>query len=520
MVTNEYSHILAIDMSANTCLNDVGTTRFLVKEEIARNRPKLIFVLLFGFYFLILSISISRGTGALLGDPDVYWHVAVGRDIWRTATLPHFDEYSHTFRGHPWIAKEWLSQLLLYGAYALAGWRGVATLAAGVVALTYGLLFLALACQMRAAVALGVATLAWAFSMGHFIARPQIFADPLIVIWVAGLANAIERRKPPSFWLLPVMTLWANLHGSFTIGLAIAAGLALEAIFHGPPSARAETARHWATFLIAALTCAGLTPYGYQPLLMTFQVFYGNEALQYVWEWRPRTLEAMGVNELTLYGLLFLALYCGVKLPPLRLAALLCLIYLMLAHLRFAALFAISAPLLLAAPLTRQYPSLRRWPEGARGSGFSEAMARGSRRLFYPMGGLTALGVLAFFSFGANVAPKAEISPEGAVNFIFRERLTGNIFNDYNFGGYLIFRGLLTFIDGRSDQLFVGGFLVRLRDAIEKHPKDLESYLDTYNISNVLVVPDSLVAEELAHSPHWESVYVDGISKILQKRKF
>ncbi len=497
------------------CAADVENASVVPRDIDENNVKYLIFVLMFGFYLFILCASIANKTGAMLGDPDVYWHVAVGRDIWRVGAFPIFDQYSHTFRGHPWIAKEWLSQLILFAAYSLGGWRGVSLLAAGVVALTYGLLFLAMARSVRLAVAVGVATLAWAFSTGHFIARPQIFADPLIVIWIASLTNAVDRRSPPKFLLAPVMTLWANLHGSFTIGLAIAAALAADAVFRAPEGERARTARRWAIFLLAALACAGITPYGYQPLLMTFHVFVGNEALQYVWEWRPRTLEGFGVIELTLFGLLFLALCHGVKLPPARLLLSIALLYLMLAHLRFAALFAISAPLLLATPLAEQFAFFR--PRTLAG-GANQTLAKASRRFLYPVAGLIFLGASTFLAYGPNAAPKADITPTGAVDFLIRERLADKIYNDYNFGGYLIFRGVPTFVDGRSDQLFVGGFLTKLHAIIDRRPSDFPAYLRNYEISVALVAPDGPEAQALARSPDWERLYSDGVSAVFRER--
>ena len=466
--------------------------------------------MLVGFYFVVLGLSIIKNTGALLGDPDIYWHIAVGRNIWRTGALPYFDEFSHTFRGHPWIAKEWLSQLMLFGAYSLAGWRGVATLAAAAAALTYGLLFLALARALRMAVALGVATLAWAFSVGHFIARPQIFADPLIVVWVAGLVGAVDRRSAPSLWLLPVIALWANLHGSFTIGLALAAALGAEGVISAPAEGRMGAARRWAVFLLSALACACLTPYGYRALAMTLHVFVGNEALQYVWEWRPRTLEGLGVIELTLFGLLSLALLNGVKLSLPRLAPVIALLYLMLAHLRFAALFAIGAPLLLSAPLTEQFAFLR--PQPLAGS------ERRFRLPLYPIAGLLFLGGAVFAADGPKVEPKADITPEGAVDFLIRERLAEKIYNDYNFGGYLIFRGVPTFVDGRSDQLFVGGFLGDLHEILDRHPAEFPHYLRARDLSVALVVPESREAQELARSPDWERVYSDRTGEVFELR--
>jgi hypothetical protein len=60
-------------------------------------------------------------------QPDTFWHLRAGADIWRTGQVPRVDLYSHTAYGQPWPDHEWLSQLLMYAAYRLAvgcrGWR-------------------------------------------------------------------------------------------------------------------------------------------------------------------------------------------------------------------------------------------------------------------------------------------------------------------------------------------------------------------------------------------------------------
>ena len=90
---------------------------------------------------------------------------------------------------------------MFLGAYSLAGWRGVVLLSALAIAFSYSLLFLILSRQMRLAVAAGIATVAYSFSLGHFSARPQILADPLLILWVAGLVHAVDKKVSPS-WLL------------------------------------------------------------------------------------------------------------------------------------------------------------------------------------------------------------------------------------------------------------------------------------------------------------------------------
>ena len=87
-----------------------------------------------GFVFLACFAFYGSLAGRLLADPDTLIHVAVGRSIAAHHAVPWTDTFSHTFAGAPWIAKEWLSQILFAGADALAGWAGVALLAAAAAA--------------------------------------------------------------------------------------------------------------------------------------------------------------------------------------------------------------------------------------------------------------------------------------------------------------------------------------------------------------------------------------------------
>ncbi len=66
-------------------------------------------------------------------QPDTFWHLRAGADIWRSGHVPRVDLYSHTAYGTPWPDHEWLSQLLMYAAYR-AG-RGMPGLELGAAAL-------------------------------------------------------------------------------------------------------------------------------------------------------------------------------------------------------------------------------------------------------------------------------------------------------------------------------------------------------------------------------------------------
>jgi hypothetical protein len=277
-------------------------------------------------------------------------------------------------------------------------------------------------------------------------------------------------------------------------------------------------AKQWAMFLMIAFGSACLTPYGLEPVLATFKVFVGNEAVQYTLEWQPTTLVATRVYGPMLLVLLFLALYHGVKLPFWRLSAFMFVLYLMLAHVRFTSLFAIVAPILLATPLIEQFSFLRLSTQTDTNPVFFEVMARFSRRWLYPACSAIMVGVLAFGTWGPTVAPRADITPAGAVDYIYKHQLVGNIYNPLNFGGYLIFRGTKTFIDGRTDQLFLENFIVNLMETVYRNPTQFVSYLQRYNVTLALVVPNSIEARELEGSPDWQKVYSESASDLFQKR--
>ena len=167
-------------------------------EEEVRRVTWFLFVSLFGPFLAMFIVFIPGNR--LLQDPDLYWHTAAGRWIWETWSFPQVAEFSHTFRDRPWIARDWLADLTFYGATSLMGWRGLAMLTGGAIAVVYGLLFLMLARTMRLTVAIGLVALLPLLTLGHLHARTQILADGLIVLWVGGwCAQSIRRLRRTGF---------------------------------------------------------------------------------------------------------------------------------------------------------------------------------------------------------------------------------------------------------------------------------------------------------------------------------
>jgi hypothetical protein len=454
-------------------------------------------------YVLLLLLG-----GKLLNDPDIYWHLAVGRWIVAHRAFPHADVFSQTVAGAPWIAKDWVAQVLYAGAYGVAGWSGVVVLAAAAIAAAFALLARFLLQKLAPAPALTLVGAAFVLAAPHLVARPHVLALPVMVAWIGVLVNAVDRRRAPPLMLLPLMTLWANLHGSFTLGLALVAPIALEAWWNGGGERR-QTAMRWIRFGALALLAACITPYGPEPIAIAWRMLSLGQVFSVIGEWQPQNFSRLGGFEACLLLGLGFALYRGIVLPPLRIAVLLGLLHLALSQARHVDVLGLLAPLFLAQPLARSVGSAGADAHGAA----SHARAAADAVVVAMLVALTwALASV------RDWAPRAQISPAGAVQAI-RARTTGPIFNDYDFGGYLIYAGLKPFIDGRTDQLYGEAFTIRHHRAVMlQDVGDFVRLLDEQRIAATLLDPATPAVGLLDRMPEWERVYADAVAVVHVRR--
>ncbi|HEY2132141.1 MAG TPA: hypothetical protein VGH36_04070 [Acetobacteraceae bacterium] len=171
------------------------------------------------------------------------------------------------------------------------------------------------------------------------LARPHMLALPAVELWTAGLLIACAKGEAPSWWLLPVMTVWANLHGSFPFGLALAGPLALEAVL-AERTGRMKVAARWTAFLLAA---ALPTPHGVEGLLFPLQLMHMS-MLSGIGEWAPTSFRTAPPMEFAAAALLFVVVARGIRLPVIRLLLPFGLTYLALQHARIRYCWVSSAP--------------------------------------------------------------------------------------------------------------------------------------------------------------------------------
>src|SRR4051794_7106196 len=291
----------------------------------------------------------------LLNDSDTYWQISVGQWILDHGALPRVDIYSFTKTGEPWTSSSWLAQVLLAGSYDLAGWTGPVVLASASIALTFAVLAWILGRRIPASYAIGVTLAALVLSTPHFLARPHVLALPVMLAWAYGLVSASERGEAPSFWLLPLVALWANLHGGFVFGLVLAGAFAIDALWNADVARQKPLALRWALFGTGALAACCATPYGWGSILASHKILDLGELLHLIYEWMPADFTTLGAFEMSILVLIAAALYAGVKLSPPRIALVLGLLHMALSHVRNLEIFALLLPLVILAPVASQF---------------------------------------------------------------------------------------------------------------------------------------------------------------------
>ena len=298
----------------------------------------------------------------------------------------------------------------------------------------------------------------------------------------------------------------------------IGAALALALGFGTANKADAQIVYGYSTPTLyggVATTGTAITPYGYQYLLQTYHVLNLGEILHHVGEWRPMNPYVDFAQELVLLSLLALALISGVKIGIVRVLMIVGLLHMSLQHMRGLAIFALVLPFLVTHPLQQQFTFLR--PSVDPFPLFDRRIFRSLRTAIALSLTLIAGGVLAttYAILRPADAPPSTSTPAAALDYAIGANITGPVFNHYNFGGYLIFRGVPTFIDGRA--LPFGKEFNRDYITADDSNK-LDQLVDKYGVTWTLLRPKSSAVLHFYQSPHWRRVYADDVAVVHVRR--
>ncbi len=476
--------------------------RLALRQRLARSiRTVFSFPSVLAALVALMVFLMARGGG--VNDPDIWWHLRNAQYLFHYLQFPRVDMYSFTVNGHPWVNPEWLAEIpfyLAWRAWGLLGIKLVTVLAAeGVLLALFYLCTISSGNVKASALATGFAVL---LAVVNFGPRTILFGYACLLALLIILERYRQRGHGPLWLLPPLFCLWANTHGSWEIGLIVFGIVIVGGLIEGRWG-RVEAVR-WSAkqlrnlFLAFGGSVAAVfaNPYGAGLVLWSVEYpFRMKLGVAHVQEYLSVDFHsARGKLVLILLiGLLAAALLSNYrwKLTDLLLTAF--ALYSGLTYERFLFLAAI-----LLSPLIAK---------------FLDFLPPYQPHIDKPvLNGIIMAGVLATFflwfpSSGRMNKLLAKQYPVGAVSYLKTHEITGLIFNDYLWGGYLEWndRQARTFIDSRVDVFEDAGVLKDYLDAIGM--TDPIEVLDKYHIRYVLLSVQQPIVYLLKRESDWKVLY-------------
>lgn len=495
-------------------LDDVGPLESPLNEDAV---PWKRFVSVEHMILLFWIIGFAVWAMHPISDPDTPWHIATGRYILTHHHVPTTDPFSWSMKGKPWVTQEWLFEVLL--AFFVNHFQFIGAWGLLVVVHTFTVLVLyrlgiriTLGNRVIAALAAIVGTLP---AVIFWVIRPQISSYLMfaIFLWILQLVREGRFRV---LWLVPpLMLVWANLHGSSLIGilmLLIEVGLSfLPSVGRLSKLSLPRGAR--LRLLAAAVTgfAAGLLNPNHLRAYTYASLSTNSLMTNNILEWHSPDFH----NQYFKYGVLsfliivFLILLARKKSIPLRET-----LYfggsfaVMLMYQRFFPYVSIASVPLLASVL----------------SGFGLRLLNPTR-FMRAFNALVMAGVLVYFGMNLpkvtgplNQHWNSSAYPIEAVNYMEENNLLkGRLLNAYGFGGYLIYRGIPTFVDGRTD-IFLRGSVFSDYLNLQNLAWNAPDLLDSYGFTTVLVPGNYALTTYLSNNPNWRVAYRDNTAVLFVRQ--
>ncbi|HVB55828.1 MAG TPA: hypothetical protein VNE63_05255 [Candidatus Acidoferrales bacterium] len=451
-------------------------------------------------------------------DPDLWWHIKAGETILATHHWPTTDPYSFTVAGQPWLAYEWLGEVLLGAVSRVGGVLGLdlllIVLGSAIVLALYAFATLRTGNSKAGFVA---SALLLVLATASFTLRPQMLGYLFLILTLIALER-FRQGKHGAIWFLPVLMLaWVNTHGSWIIGMGTIfvywmSGLAefqiggIEAKKWTPAERRSISC----VFLLSLLALP-ITPYGARIAASPFEFAFSLPLnVKYIEEWQSMSFSLLG-------GQIFLALLLGIILAQVmfrftwrveEFALFLFGTMMACMHVRFLLIFVPFFAPLLASIVSRWMPAYNR--------------AKDKFALNAAIMACVAVALIHYFPSHTELQQSvAKQFPVAAVQYLNSHAVPEPMFNNYGFGGYLVWtRGPehKVFIDGRGDVYERGGVLSDYLHISHLKPGALD-VLRGYGVQSCLIERDEPLATLLSASPDWKRIHADDVSALFVRRK-
>ncbi len=494
------------------------------------------------FVMLLATLTIV-GSQRMLGDGDPGFHIKTGEYILNHQSLPSADPFSFTMAGKEWFAWEWLSDVLFAWIHGMFGLNGVVVFCNLIIAATFCFLFkILLSKQVNILIALSLVLVTLGASFLHWLARPHIVSWLFTLISYWMLDEYQLRRKKYIYFLPLMMLVWVNLHGGFMIGLILTSIYLLG---------------NFLTFLTTtdktrSKDCLGISLslafIGLFSLFASFINPYGLKLIPHIVDtYVSKSLFVDNVNEfmspnfhdntVKLYELCVILLIIVLSFSRrgfnfIQIGLIIFWFHMSLFSSRNIPLFLIVITPIIGEHLNdilnqlRKRMDIKEWVRKT-----IEGFFLISRRLHNLEPGtnspiyfvIPVIAMVLLCLNGGHIGNRIILSaqfdskrfPVDAASFIETNQIPGKMFNEYTWGGYLIYRlypSQKVFIDGRADMYgepFVKDYLEVIRAGT-----NWSSVLEKNDINWAILPTSSPIAAVLCVDDRWRHIYRDDTATI------
>jgi hypothetical protein len=479
--------------------------------------------------FLLLVIIVADG--AQFADPDLWGHIRCGQAVLEQGHIILRDTYSYSAFGQLYRNHEWLTEVLMALIYDHGGVIGLKLWKFTCAALTFGFLAAGLSeTGASATVQLYTLMCTSVALMLELQFRPQLFTYLLFAAVLMILARHNYRGSARVWLAIPIMALWANLHGGFVIGIGT---LGIYTAVVGMQDLIAEKnlkrALRLALITLGATLVTLATPWGIRLWHEVLRPVFSPTIRTLIVDWHPLTLVLAEQWKRSHLGVLFYVFVFGLMgslaitfaltpkggdLPLVAIAAAMSLAAFSAARNIPLAAIVLTLPVARHASLV-----LGRLHERAAAQGVRFEEAPGRSRVNQWMVGAVAMVLAISFGLFSPQLRMIDVYPTGAVAFMQRHGLNGNVLNDFNWGGYLIWHltpASKVFIDGRYDTVYS---TTEINDYLQFYFDDPGGarVLSAYPHDFVLIPPRAAAFRLMTTAAGWTLIYKDENSALFAR---
>jgi len=409
---------------------------------------------------------------------DIWWHLRTG-DLLLKGIFPTQDIFSFTAFGNPWILHEWGSEVLFTLAYKGMGFSGLIILKSFVFALTFGLAFkMMLRKNINILVCFMFTLILMVGSAGSWTVRPHMFTGLFLVMLFYIYIEFKHHKNQKALRFLPlIFLLWINLHGGFIIGfmfLGICIVAELINIFIQYDKEKSLSFYECKIFIIYTLisfAACFINPNTYEGVLYPL-IYLGNQMDSHlISEWNPPTIRSNVQFFIMVFFIITGLLFNKKKLLLYEIFLILVFVFFAFSAKRHVSIFTLVA-IPIVAPLWQNIIfagyerifhivtdclklPLQKISDyfNSRSSSFS---LKEEQLKYHTILILVIFFLILLYGFKGekfNIGVNKSLYPIEIVGYIKSNNIKGNMFNQYAWGGFLIWSlpDRKVFIDGRMD---------------------------------------------------------------------